>query len=207
MDLVDCLLAARELGFLGPGPVEDHLNHARRYVEAVTELGAPTSPLLDLGAGGGVPGLILAEEWQDAEAVLLDSNERRCYHLNRAVRALGLTDRVSVLHARAEEAARTDLRASFPLVVARSFGPPAVTAECAAGFLTVGGYLVVSEPPGERTVTPPGGPLTRWPDAGLGVLGQRRALASPGVVAIRQDRVCPGRFPRRVGVPRKRPLF
>ena len=66
---------------------------------------------------------------------------------------------------RAESAARRpELEGSFELVVARSFGRPAVTAECAARFTTLGGWLIVSEPPTED-------PIERWPSGPLAELG------------------------------------
>ena len=94
------------------------------------------------------------------------------------------------------------MRAAFDLVVARSFGPPAVVAECAAPFLRVGGRLAVSEPPtGED----------RWPPAPLAELGleatERRDVGGAHVQLLRQTAPCPDRYPRRTGVPTKRPLF
>jgi 16S rRNA (guanine527-N7)-methyltransferase len=91
-------------------------------------------------------------------------------------------------------------------VVVRSFGPPAVTAECGAPFLRVGGLLVVSEPPAEE-----GKALEeRWPADGLAPLGLEPAerWTEPFTYhASRQVTPCPDRYPRRVGIPTKRPLF
>ena len=54
----------------------------------------------------------------------------------------------TVLTGRVEETARNpDLVEAFDLVTARSFGPPAVTAECGAQFMRIGGVMIVSEPP------------------------------------------------------------
>lgn len=115
---------------------------------------------------------------------------------------LGLAERVQVRTGRAEDLGRRlGHRGSYHLVVARSFARPAVVAECAAPLLAVGGRLVVSEPPMEED---------RWPDQGLDVLGLGRALppaASRRLVVLRQERPCPERYPRRVGVPSKRPLW
>lgn len=162
---------------------------------------------MDLGSGGGLPGLVLAHRWPRSEAVLLDSNERRAAFLVEVVQDLGWSDRVRVVRARAEEAGRRiDLRESFSLVVARSFGPPASTAECAAPFLVPGGILVVSEPP------PDSSPSTgeRWPAevlAQLGIAPVRVWRDAFGYQVLRQVTPCPRRFPRRVGVPFKRPLY
>jgi 16S rRNA (guanine527-N7)-methyltransferase len=115
---------------------------------------------------------------------------------------LELSGRVQVERARAELAGRNlSLRGRFDLVVARSFGPPAVTAECAAPFLRPGGQLVVTEPPD--------GPTDRWPAPGLDLVGlllTDRGV-DPGWVAFSQTRPCPPRYPRPVGQPAKRPLW
>ena len=94
-------------------------------------------------------------------------------------------------------------RGRYDLAVARSFGPPAVVAECGAPLLIPGGAAVISEPPG--------GVPSRWPAEGLALVGMR---AGAQVVAgdatfqvLHQEEPCPDRYPRRVGVPSKRPLF
>lgn len=203
--LVDLLVESRRRGFLGPGPVEIHLDHARAFVVPV-----PTAPAvaLDLGAGGGLPGLILAVEvWPATRWIFLDAQRKRTDFLLEAVEALGLADRVDVVCDRAEAFARQeDRRSTVDLVVARSFGPPAVVAECAAPLLRAGGQLVVSEPPG--------GTEARWPATGLALVGMGPAtsVVVPAddpvhLAAITQDEPCPERYPRRVGIPTKRPLF
>ena len=109
----------------------------------------PPGLALDLGSGGGVPGLALARWWPASRWVLLDARERRAVFLAGCGRVSwrSVTGCRS-LHAAAEDAGRDDRhRGRFDLVVARSFGPPAVVAECGAPFLREGGRLVVSEPP------------------------------------------------------------
>lgn len=193
---------ARALGFLGPGPVAGHIEHAAGFVRAV---GCPSpTHVVDLGSGGGVPGLVVAGAWPDATIRLLDSNERRAMFLAQAAAALGLSGRVIVGHARAEDAGRDPAwRAQADVVLARSFGPPAVTAECAAPLLALHGRLVVSEPPG--------GGGERWPVAPLAELGLRPAgrfeQSFSRFQVLRQDQLCPPAYPRRVGIPAKRPLF
>jgi len=197
--LLAILDEARAWGFLGPGPVTDHVVHADGFAAA---LATAPARALDLGSGGGVPGLVLAERWPATTWVLLDSQDRRTAFLEQAVARLGWADRVRVVRARAEEAGHDgDLRGSFDLVTARSFGPPAVTAECAAPFLRVGGSLLVSEPPEA---------IPRWPDEGLARLGLELVGvgAAPARVArLRQVTSCPPTYPRGVGRPAKRPLF
>jgi 16S rRNA (guanine527-N7)-methyltransferase len=193
---------SRALGFLGPGPVERHLRHATDLARA---LGDVSGRVLDLGSGGGLPGLVLAEQWPSATFVLLDAQRRRCEFLTRAVAELELAARASVECGRAEVLARRgDLRATFDLVTARSFGVPAVTAECAVGFLRGGGALVVTEPP-EVSLG------DRWDPAGLAELGFAEPVpmraGDTGAVRLVLDVPASDRWPRRDGVPAKRPLW
>ncbi len=197
---------ARRLGFLGPGPVSTHLDHASGFGEVVERLFGAGGPERagDLGAGGGVPGLALAVRFPGCRWVLVEAMVRRAGFLRAAVAELGLVERVIVVEERAEVVGRApEYRGRLDLVVARGFGPPAVVAECAAPLLRVGGSAVVSEPPG-------GDPL-RWPAVGLEALGMVPAPATPGggwaYQVLAQALSCPERFPRRIGVPAKRPVF
>ncbi|MBN2621748.1 MAG: class I SAM-dependent methyltransferase [Acidimicrobiales bacterium] len=240
---------SRRLGYLGPGSLRVQIDHARGFAAG---LGTPPQRFLDLGSGGGLPGLVLALHWPASQAVLLDASARRCAFLAEAVAELGCDDRVSVVRARAEDAGRRpELRGAFDAVVARGFGPPAVTAECGAPFLVVGGHLVVSEPPGDdgeatadvgaadcarphgdaavdvagrtgplrgATVDVGGGgglhqnvaPGDRWPADGLAQLGlaSERTWSDPfHYRSLVLESTCPETYPRRDGVPAKRPLF
>lgn len=195
------LETARERGFLGPGPVQGQLDHARAFVVLLD----PAPVWLDLGSGGGLPGLVLLDAWPESHGILLDATARRTAFLTEAVLAREVADRARIVTARAEEVARDpELRESFPLVVARSFGAPAVTAECAAPFLTVGGTLAVSEPPDAD-------PTARWPEAGLAEVGlsapEIRRGAGATVALLSKTEPTPDRYPRRTGIPSKRPLW
>jgi 16S rRNA (guanine527-N7)-methyltransferase len=181
------------------------VEHALGFARAAGELLSRPAKLLDLGSGGGLPGLVLATYYPGLRATLLDGRTERAARLEAAVRELDLADRVKVLAERAEDAGRdAALRAHFDCVVARSFGRPGVTAECAAPFLRVGGILVVSEPP------PDAGARERWPTqacATLGLVREPHGGNGPTFVVLRQVLVCPDRYPRRIGIPAKRPLF
>jgi 16S rRNA (guanine527-N7)-methyltransferase len=199
--LVAVLERSRSLGFLGEGPIEDHVVHAMGFMAVADHT---PGRFLDLGSGGGVPGLVLAMAWPTTIVTLLDSQQKRCVILEEAVGQLGIGDRVSVARGRAEDFGRDpQFRGAFDLVVSRSFGPPAVVAECAAPFLSVGGLLAVSEPPDA---------VDRWPREPLAELGlepepQKRRDDAPRIQALRQVSLVPDRYPRRVGIPAKRPLF
>jgi 16S rRNA (guanine527-N7)-methyltransferase len=197
------LREARLLGFLGPGPPETHIEHAGGFVRAVLAV-VPDAPraCVDLGSGGGVPGLVLAAAWPGSTWALVEARQRRRDFLVEAVARLGLVGRARVVGERAEVVGRDPThRGGYALVVARSFGPPAVTAECAAPLLAPGGLLVVSEPPGSDGA--------RWDAVALAPLGlsPARLWQDPAATfeVLLQQAPCPDRFPRRA--PSKRPLF
>ena len=73
-DLSAVLERSRELGFLGPGDVAAHVEHAAGFVE-VLESVATGAKVLDLGSGGGLPGLVVAVHRPDLSLTLLDANE------------------------------------------------------------------------------------------------------------------------------------
>jgi 16S rRNA (guanine527-N7)-methyltransferase len=199
------LTRARDLGFLGPGAVTTHLEHANRFAAVADEhLDHTPRSYLDLGTGGGVPGLVLALQWPDASGVLIESAHRRAEHLRTEIASLGIDGRTAVVEERAEivahEAAR---REGFELVTARSFAGPATTAEIACGFVAPGGFLIVSEPPEADDA--------RWPADGLSELGfgpaRRVAERNAHFVVIVKQEMAPAHLPRGVGRPGKRPRW
>jgi 16S rRNA (guanine527-N7)-methyltransferase len=203
----DQLRRSAELDFLGTMPIEDQIDHALGFASTVEQgSGGPPASVVDLGTGGGLPGLVLIACWPDASFVLIDANQRRTDFLVEEIDRSGQGERVSVVRARAEEAGRTDdLRERADLVVARSFGAPGTTAECASPLLAVGGRAVVSEPPGDQE---PG----RWVPEGLARLGleaslRHRYLDRFGYQVLIKVDAGDERYPRRVGIPGKRPLF
>ena len=181
---------------------------------------------MDLGAGAGIPGLVLASIPLPGitGVVLLEGSQRRAEWLQSCVEALDLASTVEVLGLRAEIAGRQpSWRGSIAVVVARSFGRPAVVAECAGPLLEVGGYLVVSEPP-MATDEAEGAPLPvvsqlstsegvtgRWPSEAVAELGYSPArewnAGGFRYAVLRVEAPCPERYPRRDGIPAKRPLF
>lgn len=166
--LVTVLERAQQRGWIGSGPVERHIRHARAFIPLLPE---PCAMAADLGSGGGLPGLVLARDREDTRWTLIDSSARRVEHLVWAVGELGLAERVQVVHGRAERLAHEGgFRERFDAVVARSFGPPAVTAEVAAGLVAPGGRVLVSDPPAPSA--------DRWPPAPLAQLALSRCGGS-----------------------------
>ncbi len=186
----------QRLSIVGPGDVRTHIAHARAMAGVLDVPGRA----LDLGSGAGIPGLVLAGLWPESRWVLLDAALRRVRLVEQVVERLGWTDRVEVVHGRAELLGRdATYRGRFDLVTARLFAGPAVTAECGAPFLRLGGVLAVTEPPGAHG--------ERWPAAALRPLGLEPDRVEAGVQRLVRAHPIEDRFPRNVGVPERRPLF
>ena len=87
-------------------------------------------------------------------------------------------------------------------MTARSFGPPAITAECACRLLKLNGYLVVSEPPSNTD---------RWADEKLSLTGlnpiKHAKFNDSNFQVLQQSQHPSDGLPRRAGVTRKRPLW
>lgn len=207
--LTGVLEEARTLGFVGPGPVAPQLEHAVAFLDVLDVDVGVVGPFLDLGSGGGVPGLVLASFLPESRWVLLDSMVRRTRFLEEAVERLGLGHRVDVVTERAEvfgwEPAH---RMHYRGVVARSFAAPPVLAECAAPLLQRGATVVVSEPPADGAVAGPR--VGRWDEPALRSLGlslDRWVAGPPAFVRLRQTGRCPRTYPRAVGIPAASPLW
>ncbi|MDQ2754427.1 MAG: class I SAM-dependent methyltransferase [Actinomycetota bacterium] len=201
---------AKGSGFLGSGPIEVHIRHAKGFLVALGQRRFDT--LLDLGAGGGVPGLLLAAMMPEVRVLLLDASQRRTAFLGDAVHSLGFGERVTVLRERAERAGRLpELRETMDVVVARSFGCPATTAECGSPLVVVGGTMVVSEPPAVAGPVPRRSATVRWPPAELELLDLVPAAPVVGegfsFQILEKTGKIGDRYPRRSGLPGQRPLF
>jgi 16S rRNA (guanine527-N7)-methyltransferase len=186
--LLDVLDEAQQLGLLGPRPLEEH-------VEAILPMAAwiaNGARVVDLGAGGGIPGLVLAHLASGSTWVLLDRRQRSGDFLSRAVARLDLAARVEVLCADvATVAHQPEMRGSFDTAVSRGFARPAVTLECAAPLLRVGGLALSTARDDDADWPGEDGVLTR-----LGMVAEPNATT--GVVrAARQVSPCPPKYPRR----------
>jgi 16S rRNA (guanine527-N7)-methyltransferase len=97
--------------------------------------------IIDVGTGAGFPGLMLAIARGDMQVTLLDSLKKRCDFLLECKWILALPN-VTILHVRAEDAARDNLRETFDRAVARAVAPMNVLAEYLLPFVKVGGFAL-----------------------------------------------------------------
>lgn len=114
---------------------------SRHVPEAVAFARTLPTPgrLLDIGSGGGLPGIVIAVVRPDLEVHLLEATGKKAAFLERTAQDLGLA--VQVHHGRAEDLAVPPLRASFDLVTARAVAPLDRLVGLAAPFLAPGGSL------------------------------------------------------------------
>lgn len=159
----------------------------------------------DIGAGAGLPGLVLALAL-GAEVALVEASARKCAFLRRAVAATGSRS-VAVVHARVEQWSAG--AGCHDLVVARALGPAPVVLEYAAPLLAPGGHLVDwrgrRDPGAARAAAAAAGEL------GLEAVEVRAVRPYPAsrnrhLHVWRKTAPTPARFPRRPGIARKRPL-
>lgn len=120
--------------------------HVPEAVAVATLLPQGTGRLLDVGSGGGFPGMVIAIVRPDLQVHLLDATAKKTAFLRSASAALGVG--VTVHTGRAEELTRTELGGSFDLVTARAVAPLARLLPWTIPFLRPGGVLCAIK--GER---------------------------------------------------------
>jgi 16S rRNA (guanine527-N7)-methyltransferase len=208
-DLGDLLLSAacNVTSVTEPGEVE-----RIHFLDSLSLLALPAvscaSSLADIGSGGGFPGLILALARPDIVVTAIESQRKKCEHIQRAALALELSN-VNVCCMRVEDHARSGGREAYDVAVSRAVAILPTIAEYSLPLLRVGGTMVAMKgaiSDQERT---------RAADA-LAILGADRleAIRSDPFEGARDRwiylaakvRATPAEYPRRSGVPAKRPL-
>src|SRR4051794_9615787 len=165
--------------------------------------------IVDLGAGAGFPGLVLAASLPRAHVDLVESTRRKCEVIERLAAAADLADRVRALPVRAEDHARGADAASYDVATARALAPLPVICEYAAPLLRVGGALVAWK--GARDPAEEEAGVAAAAKLGLEAHQPVPASPFPGTKArnlyvYSKINPTPGGFPRRTGRARKQPI-
>lgn len=168
--------------------------------------GQPES-VVDVGSGGGFPGLVIAAVAPAVRVLLVEPLRKRAVLLEELVSALGLAN-VTVDARRAEEAGRGEWRDAAGLVVARALAQLPELLEYTAPFAAAGAVIALakgSSLPAELASARPA------LDALSCEVVAREAMrpevsATPWVLVVRKLAATPPRYPRRPGVPARRPL-
>jgi 16S rRNA (guanine527-N7)-methyltransferase len=145
-------------------------------------------PLIDVGSGGGSPGIPLAAALPEREVTLLDAERRKCDFLRRWA-----PSNARVVWGRAEEQPAE----SWGVAVAKALAPPPVAAELCLPLVRVGGAAILWL--GERA------DLARLA-AAAELLGGGSPELHDGLAILAKIAPTPAGFPRRTGVAKKRPL-
>jgi 16S rRNA (guanine527-N7)-methyltransferase len=164
-----------------------HLDESRAAVEVVRQY---DGPIVDVGSGGGAPGIPLAESLPDREVTLLESNRRKCAFLERWTREF---PNLRVICGRAEDQPLD----AWGVAVAKALAPPPVAAEWCLPLVAPGGaVLLFVGPTAERERVK--GVAER--------LGAELTESPEGLLVLHKVAPTPQGFPRRPGAARKRPL-
>jgi len=159
-------------------------------LRAAPLLGRWPGPVVDVGSGGGTPGIPLAVRFPERAFTLLEAERRKCDFLERVTAQLA---NVTVVWGRAEEQP-TD---AFGVALAKALAKPPVAAELCLPLVAPGGAAILwlGETADLDAVT-----------AVAERVGGRLEQDSDGLVVLRKLHATPPGFPRRTGVARKRPL-
>ncbi len=168
--------------------------------------------IIDVGSGAGFPGLPLKLALPGAEVTLLEANRRKCAFLEHVVSDLQL-EGVMVVNARAEDAARdVEHRQRYELATARGVASLAVLAEYVLPFLQLGGVAVLPKGPDLEHARAEADDASYAADALGAAPAIIQAVGHPGksatdhIIYWLKVQPTPERYPRRAGVPSKRPL-
>jgi 16S rRNA (guanine527-N7)-methyltransferase len=161
------------------------LEDSLRAVEVVSRF---AGPIIDVGSGGGAPGIPLAVALPERDVTLLEANSRKCEFLRRWA-----PPNARIVQARAEEQ-ETD---TYGVAVAKALAPPVVAAEWCLPLVAPGGAAVLYVGPSANTEA-----VARAAEK----LAARLVESPPGFLVLRKEGPTPPGFPRRPGMARKRPL-
>jgi 16S rRNA (guanine527-N7)-methyltransferase len=184
------------------GPPEELIEDSLVLLEHL----GPAHRVVDVGSGGGLPGLALKIVRSDLNMTLIEADQNKAAFLVQACAALGLPD-VEVLARRAEELGHEPrLRESFDLAVARALAPTPVLVELCLPLVRVGGRLLAQKTykegaaAAERAIGLLGGSLDAI------VAAPSSARRSGTVMIVSKVEPTPAAYPRRAGVPARKPL-
>lgn len=167
--------------------------------------------LIDIGSGGGMPGIPLAIAQADLSVTLLEVTEKKVKFLRHAWKSLQLTN-VAVLNQRAEEAGKqTGVRESYDIAVTRALASLPVVVEYSAPFVGEGGWILAMRGRTEQDELVAGQNAAKKLGAELLEVAPVRLLPQLDqkrrqIIVFRKTGSTPNGYPRRVGLAKKRPL-
>ena len=165
-----------------------HLDESLAALEPVERF---AGPIVDVGSGGGAPGIPLAHALPDREVTLLEATRRKCDFLERWTAEL---PNLRVVCGRAEEQPVD----TWGVAVAKALAPPPVAAEWCLPLVAPGGAALLYVGPTAQA--------DRVAQVAELLAAELEPDPPPGLLVLRKLGPTPPGFPRRPGVARKRPL-
>jgi 16S rRNA (guanine527-N7)-methyltransferase len=172
------------------GPAEARRVHLDESLAALPFVRRYEGPVVDVGSGGGAPGIPLAAALPDREVVLLEATRRKCDFLESVAREF---PNLRVVCGRAEEQPAEQ----FGVAVAKALAPPPVAAEWCLPLVARGGAAILLVGPSADAEA-----VARVSAR----LGGGEPEEHPGLLVLSKVAATPAGFPRRPGIARKRPL-
>lgn len=185
----------------------------RHHLDSLTVLKAASIQkgmrIADVGTGGGFPGIPLHIAVDGLYSTLIESTGKKTAFLNHVISALGL-ERVVVINARAEDAGHlAHQRGTYDVVIARAVARLPILLEYLLPLAKIGGLCVAMKGVTAAEELEASRPAL---EALGGKADQLIEVALPGVpephylIIIRKERATPNSFPRKPGIPAKKPL-
>ena len=175
---------------------------AAHMLDALTLRNDVQTPLIDVGSGNGLPGIPLALA-SGARVTLLEPIKKRAAFLTTALTALGLDG--EAVAARAEDAARDPAyRERFRTATARAVGSAPAVAELTVPFLALGGRALLQR--GSLDAVERDAVSDAALVLGATLVEERPIDGERRLLILEKDRPTGPRFPRKNGIPTKRPL-
>lgn len=186
---------------------------SKHYLDSITALLAvdflPGQAVADIGSGAGFPGIVLAIMKPETNFLLVESNRKRADFLYQTARELALAN-VHVVAARAELLGNSnEHREHYDLVVSRAVAPLPVLLEYCLPLVRIGGTFLAMKGPAAEEEIPRSLPATALLG---GALLRKKPIELPGeaghrlLITFEKKLPTPSNYPRRPGLPSKRPL-
>lgn len=163
--------------------------------------------LVDIGPGAGFPSLPIKIYLPDVKCTLIEANGKKIGFLEYIIQRLNLKE-VFLIKARAEEMARGDLRERFDLAVGRGVAKLNVLLEYTLPYVKIGGCMIAQKGrnlqeinEAKKALSLLGGKITQIRSLKLPFSDEHRNL-----ILIKKVKSTPLSYPRRPGIPKKRPL-
>lgn len=191
----------------------------KHYLDSLLCAGSPefkrSETIIDVGTGGGFPGVPLAIAFPEKQFTLMDSLNKRIKIIQQLCEELGINN-VTAIHGRAEELGRKKhLRESFDVCVSRAVANMSTLSEYCLPFVKVGGCFIAYKGPdceeelmsAENAIEKLGGSIARRENfASLGITESSGSELEHQLIFVLKNKPTMSKYPRKPGIPAKEPI-